>query len=937
MNGINVQCRLMPDMVENSTGYGPGIYYNLLVSSTNQKGNHVPASVRFRATKALTDPTHSGNGTNWSEPIRTSMFGSVLWSINALTDAQPGTIEVEVSQIAPKGKTATNPVVIEAHPSLNLIGFLQKLNRKTEAEWRSFLIKTKDNTAYAEFASAALFAGCDAVLKGMLAAESRVEALMTECYSDHSGHAHFNVAVGQKSEALFSTPSYIALDETKAFVALLKAAKAQAEASSIAGGVSAWFIRDPEQFMQTLALLLENDQEKLRSLFHWLGLDLTWEAIGDAYSMVKAGLQAGLTTAKDLGKKSGEEWVELIGLFQGLIQKTNSTAGQVLTDALPDFKGIQKDWAATVPDLKGGISINHQQFEFGWISWRMLHSFPQSPTDFNSLIINVLQSCDLNKFLKAFTDLTNAIGDLDPSKEIQEDLTQITSFFAQIIQGDSLQTAGKLLRGGPEMSVMEDLPARVFKVINTITNNSKATPDLVTAIFELVEALFTTPFPMPFMAAIKPWFSPKENAVTKTADESGICLMDCLILMLVTPTIKVYMDVNGKRPPAINQLHDKETWMLEKIPFQNMVKLVINAYEAQHKASEWSLEHPPPMPIPGILSQLPYEEEVFDALILFVKLMNGLRGDIEAVVKIAYEAEDKAEKEAASVSGEEDLDEAAETVDWKPVIKKLIFGCFASFDLSFKGNINLLETAKLYLLDKDPKAKFAHIGEVDVVVFNPVYPEWVGLARELFEVTMDWCEFTVELILAINEDEELASGAADFEISGAIYTVTADAMKEFVEIYFDYIVPAYTFIPNTVLKVLTWTNLALYYKSDLPDIRPMAQSAFADLNTGDGPSAETKKNAANLAKYADPTYNFTVTKIVLAIGGAVAEKVEKASGLIAKIPEVGPALAFEWTVDCIVAKQFCEDASLAIEVYEFQEKYHVNEQAESVEKAITNH
>ena len=104
MSNIRVQTRLMPDVVKTTSNHIPGIFYNLLVSSTDSNGNHIPSSVRFRALKTLNDPAHSEIGTSWSEPIKTSIFGHVLWSINALTDAQPPTIEVEVTQLIMKVK-----------------------------------------------------------------------------------------------------------------------------------------------------------------------------------------------------------------------------------------------------------------------------------------------------------------------------------------------------------------------------------------------------------------------------------------------------------------------------------------------------------------------------------------------------------------------------------------------------------------------------------------------------------------------------------------------------------------------------------------------------------------------------------------------------------------------------------------------------------------
>lgn len=927
MNGINVQCRLMPDMVESTTGYAPGIYYNLLVSSTDTNGNHVPASVRFRATKALNDPSHSGIGTAWSKPIRTSVFGHVLWSINALTDIQPSTIEVEVTQNVPKEKKSTPvPVVIEVQPALNLIGFLRKLSIKTEQEWRTYFTQSKQDTAYADFAAGVLWFGIDAVLNQLKKDDIPLEALMTQCYTDHSGIAQFNLALGQKSANLFSTTSNIALDETRAFERLMGTATSEEGGVIRAGEISALFVQDVHQLMEVLTLMLGNDQQKLRDLFQWIDLDLAWESIGDSYILMKYTLEAGLLMAKQVGTKSDSEWIQLIDLFQGLMQKTSPIVGGILSEALPIASGIQDDWCATVPDLPNPISINHQQFELGWLSWRISHSFPKSSSGFKDLINSFLKSCDLDKIHKALHDLVTALEGLDISEEIENDLTKLMSFFSQVLQGDSTQVAEKLLKGGPELSAMEDLPNQVFKIINTIATKSKAIPELVTAIAEIVEALFTTSLPMPFMEAIQPWFTPKQTEVTESSDKSGICLMDCLVLMLVTPTTKVYMDANGKLPSAVKELHNTESWMLDKIPFQQIIAQVVKGYEAQHQVSAWALDHPPPMPIPGILSQLRCEEEVFDALVLFFKILNGFRSAIEATAELGFEALVDAQEEVASALGEEDLKDAANDLDWVPVIEKLVFCCFDSINYSIKCNINLLETAKLYLLNNEPKAKFAHVGPVDVVVFNPVYPEWVGLGREFWELAMSWSKFTVEFILAINEDEEVGAGAADLEVSGAAYTVSDDTMRKILKWCYR-LVPVFTFIPDTALKLLTLTNMGLYSKSDIADVRPLAQSAFSDLKRGHSASSGTQHHTADLAKYADPTHNFTVTKIVLAIVAAIASKLKMAAPLIRKIPYAGPVLSYELVLNCLVTSELCSDAIIVIECYQFREKYGSNKQS----------
>ena len=41
----------------------------------------------------------------------------------------------------------------------------------------------------------------------------------------------------------------------------------------------------------------------------------------------------------------------------------------------------------------------------------------------------------------------------------------------------------------------------------------------------------------------------------------------------------------------------------------------------------------------------------------------------------------------------------------------------------------------------------------------------------------DWLNFTINLLLA-SEDEQLAVGSADFEISGTIYTIVVDEIRK---------------------------------------------------------------------------------------------------------------------------------------------------------------
>ena len=79
------------------------------------------------------------------------------------------------------------------------------------------------------------------------------------------------------------------------------------------------------------------------------------------------------------------------------------------------------------------------------------------------------------------------------------------------MQGNSAEVAEKLLKGSPELEAMESLPNLVLELINTITTKSNAIPELVIAIAELVDAIMTTPLPMPFIEGIQPWFEPKKT------------------------------------------------------------------------------------------------------------------------------------------------------------------------------------------------------------------------------------------------------------------------------------------------------------------------------------------------------------------------------------------------------------------------------------------
>ncbi|NQY00904.1 MAG: hypothetical protein HRT70_07205, partial [Flavobacteriaceae bacterium] len=909
--------------VKTTSNHIPGIFYNLLVSSTDSNGNHIPSSVRFRALKTLNDPAHSEIGTGWSEPIKTSIFGHVLWSINALTDAQPPTIEVEVTQLTNEGKPS-KPVIIQVHPLLNLIGFLQALNQKTPLEWKAFLIEGCHNDTYAEFASSAISTCSNSILKGLLLADDQIESLMEKCYNSNSGLANFDLVSNNENDDLVVNLSNKSLDETQVFKTLMSNLESQLEVTSTFGSALSQFVEDAQQLMQLIQLLIENEQLEMLHLFGWLGLETKWEAIGSTFSLVKASLQAGLEMAKAVGNNTNEKWGEVVSLFQGLIQKTTSGAGQVLSNALPIAQNIQQEWEKTVPELKNQFSFNHQQFEFGWISWRILHSFPQSPSGFKDLIITVLKSSNPNKLLIVFENLTTALENFDLSEELQKDINQIMSFYAQVLQGNSAEVAEKLLKGSPELEAMESLPNLVLELINTITTKSNAIPELVIAVAELVDAIMTTPLPMPFIEGIQPWFEPKKNTVNHSNGNSGICLMDCMILMMVTPSTKIFLDITGESPPEIDALKNPQTWMLDKISFFDLITLIINAYDAQHHVSEQVLDNPPPLPIPGILSQLPFEEEVFDALILFLKITSGVMSGIDATLSVYGEFEET----EATISGENKIDDLANDVDWKPVVESLIQCCLSSFSYSLKCNINLLETAKLYLLNKEPKAKFAHVGSLDVIVFNPVYPEWVSIAYEFCVLIYYWLNFTINLLLASSEDEQLAVGSADFEISGTIYTIVVDEIRKIKKSLSKELIQVFTSITDTVLKILSWNNLALYYQSDMPDIQPLVESAFSDIKNGVKISSETKKDSENIAQYTNPTFNFTFTKLVLDIMETIAKKAELAKELIKKIPKNGPIYSFKWTLQCIIVQQLSNKAIIVIDCYLFQEKYKIDQQSQ---------
>ena len=118
-------------------------------------------------------------------------------------------------------------------------------------------------------------------------------------------------------------------------------------------------------------------------------------------------------------------------------------------------------------------------------------------------------------------------------------------------------------------------------------------------------------------------------------------------------------------------------------------------------------------------------------------------------------------------------------------------------------------------------------------------------------------------------------------LKGTIYTIVVDEIRKIKKSLSKELIQVFTSITDTVLKILSWNNLALYYQSDMPDIQPLVESAFSDIKNGVKISSETKKDSENIAQYTNPTFK-TFTKLVLDIMETIAKKAELAKELIKK-------------------------------------------------------
>ncbi|MCE7990981.1 MAG: hypothetical protein HEP71_03340 [Roseivirga sp.] len=959
MDSISVQCRLMPDIEQTGNEYLPGLYYNILVSACNEKGVVIPCTVKFRATATLNDPVHKVNGTDWTAPVKSSMLGSVLWSINALTDTLPPPIEVQVDA---GGTTQT----VTVQPAVNLLGMLQKLSIKTTDDWCGFLSKGHSATNLMRFAASALSASVTAVYEALINSPSEADltSLMKEGYDQQSGI--FSLGETANTGAANVVSSTITADKANdIFASLMKAVGNDSGHYGEAGAAMKYFIKDASQLFQLMKLLLEQSGRELRDVFDWIGLDMPWQAIGESQQLLTSVIK---TLIKDINASKasvGTDWASAINSFKALYGLNSSQLGAQMNELLPLAQGLQKTWSSHSPDFAHKINIDHRQFELGWLAWRFTHSMPNGggPQD---LIRDILKTLDFKRFSKALNEFSAALARLGPMEELQTNVKQVQSFFSKVLKGDTDEIT-QLLSGGPGLEALQAAPGLLYKLIDKVDAGGETLSELAFACIDLIDAFLTTSVEIPFLKALSPWL----HADAPPEADNAVCFLDLMVLGIVTPGVVLYKSATGRTPYTEDELKSilGDTWSLASIPVRSFAGQVLDTlqYQAQPEtqqtqqgegtATNRSTEetndnrganktretdstgstdkkqetvqaddaggNPPKLMMPSLNlpDPPPHFKEICDGSSLFLGILTSVGDGIADIINLLYDAEEIAVSVADSGNNLES--KAASKLDFIEVGKDFLVLLIDTLNLACSTLSNVIQTVELYVLKEEKEWKEVDVGgPKKLIAFNPVFPTWIDLTKSGFFLISDWAFLIVDFILELNEDEQLGAGAADFEISGAAYT-EADAQATTVIEAAEDIYAIANGVSGFIVNRATLANTLLYNDIINSNVKPMAESVLKLMEAGtkgDGPEASSQADKIGAAL--SPWHDWNITKLVcdqVSGGSRELSALKKPIGLI---PEYGAELAFAWDLGCILVADATNAFSVGISIYQFNETYH---------------
>lgn len=956
MTSISVQCRLMPDIQARGNQYEPGLNYNILVSASDQKGNPIPCSVRFRAMATLKDPLHSADGSNWCEPLKSSMLGSVLWSVNALTDITPPPIEVEVSAGVSKS-------VVVVQPMANLAVVLQKLSVKTADDWLGFLSKGSQATDLMHFTAAALSASSVSVYEALMSSPSGagLASVIKKCYNEQSGILEAEEATGvQTAKAITST---IPEDNVKdIFLALMKATEGKAADFGQAGTALKNFVKDTSALFQLMQLLLKQSGRELRDVFDWIGLDMPWQAIGESQQLLTSIIK---TLIKDINGSQasvGTDWASAISSFKALCGLNSSQPGTQMNELLPLAQGLQKTWASNLPEFAHKVNIDHRQFELGWLAWRFTHSMPNGigPED---LIRGVLKTLDFTRFSKALNEFSTALAGLGPMEELQASIKQVQSFFLKVLNGDTDEVA-QVLSGGPGLDAIQAAPGLLFKLMDKVDAGGETLSELAFACIELIDAFLTTPVEIPFLKALKPWLHP--DAAPEA--NNTVCFLDLMVLGMVTPAVMLYKSATGRAPYTEDELKSilGDGWSLNNIPVRSFAEQVLDTfgYQAQPETQEkqetdtaretkqtashqganktretdgtgdtgkkQETQHSEDTkrnslelmkPSLDFSDPPPHFKETCDGISLFLGILTSVGAGIADIINLLYDAEEIAVSVADSGNNLES--KAAGKLDFVEVGKDFLVLLIDTLNLASGTLSNAIQTVELYVLKDEKDWKEVDVGgPKKLIAFNPVFPAWVDLAKSGFFLVSDWAFLIVDFIIELNEDEQLEAGAADFEISGAAYTtadVQAITVIEAAEDIYDIANSVSGFIVNRAAFV----NTLLYNDIINSNVIPMADSVLKLMKAGaERDGREASSQADKIGASLSPWHDWDITKLVCDQVSGGSKELAVLKKPIGLIPEYGAELAFAWDLGCILVANATNAFSLGISIYQFNETYH---------------
>lgn len=915
-------------MVKTNDNYQPGLYYNLLVTITDDLGLPIPSAVSFRPTAALKGDKAS-QGTNWSKAQSTNPMGSVLWSIDAIENPLPPAIEVRVTASAKNADSLMGTdEKLTVYPSLNTLGLLDAMAHKSTQEWQTFIQPSGTAVQMAGFIGSALQASANELSTALVASDdSGLLAKIKDRYNAENGIQTTSQIDATASQALFNYTAPDSNAGTSVLSQLLKAVSVPAPNAETLGGLVSYFVNDVSQLFSATENLLAFASLELRDLFQWLQIDVPYNSLSSGYQLMNGLVERMVGQANVIEKTSADT---LTHFLDGL-EQFNRNGSDTLIKALSGVSTSKNNVLTSItPYAKGSsasFKINLGQFEFAWLYARIAEELPSLMDDAKAMAVELFKGLGLSQLNETIAELAKELDQLDPSGDLEGAITQVRTWLEAVAKDPSSEKAVSLLSSKEAMQGLLTVCNLGSGVIKDWINKGKLLPLLMQSGLNIIQSIFNAKRPIPFLAAIQPWLNPK----SKVADVEFS--VQELVSLLVGGTANVvttgFTKVDAAaRVMETNTLHllfqlvldpIKETTVGLANMLKNSAEFFVDA--STFHTSQNEVSNAINWPCSKISTDWPYEDEIFEALALFLRIGGEFTTFVGHVYGTGLELYNASKELASETStgdgsgsdGESDstdpADEVSSEVDYAPVVEAAITNVVGSITVCFDVGVSLVESIALCIeKNQPPPSKSSTNGGETFIVFHPVLATWPGIALDATAEIYKWVMWAVATYQTLSEDTEDASGAADFEISGAIYTLANTAAAEAISKWneTEEIIETAAFI---LLKIGEAANDLLYNDFTPDDLKALCQKVVEE--------------AENTAKTETVDLDMETVALVCELLQEGSELAEKASPIIDKIPKVGGAIKLVYEAACYAVYDVAATTSIGLDLYEFREKYNV--------------